>query len=208
MVPSFAEEGQEVGTEPIFDDKLLLNGYTEKFSDQTKDFLLAMIQDENLDNPFQMAAAVRVFKEKFSQEIFNREKVIVEKILLRRLHRADSAFVQVEIMHTLCRMDRFKYFDSMIPVLIQKLDHYNETVNEMAYTGLQDMVNTGHNRAREARIIFNTLRKVLFLTRRRLANVTEPDARLKQKLTLLRWSIKVLGSQELNRLPKEVINLL
>jgi len=155
-----------------------------------------------------MAAAVRVFKDQFSKEVFNREKKIIEKILLRRLNRTDSAFVQVEIMHTLCRMDRYKYFNSMAPALMQKMNHYNDTVNEMAYFGLNDIIESGNNRAREARIIFNTLRKVLFLSRRRLAKVTEPDTRLLQKLKILRWSIKVLGSRELKRLPKEVINLL
>ena len=96
----------------------------------------------------------------------------------------------------------------MVPPLIYKLDHYNKAVNEIAYNSLQDIIKTPTNKPREARIIFSTLRKILFLSRRRLTNVTEPDERLKQKLSLLRWSIKILGSQELRRLPKEVINLL
>ncbi len=191
----------------IFDDKLLLNGYAEKYDTESKEILLAMIKDETL-GPFKMAAAVRVFKETYSQEVFSREKRIIIKILLRRLNRTSSPFVQVEIMHTLCRMDRYKYFKSMAPALILKLNHYNSTVNELAYTAVDDVIVTGNNRTREARIVFNTLRKILFLSRRRLADITEPDARLKQKLKILRWSIKVLGSQELKRLPKEVINLL
>ncbi len=191
----------------IFDDNLLLNGYADKYGSEPKEILLAMIKDDTL-NPFKVAAAVRVFKKNFGKEVFSREKRIIEKILLRRLNRTNSPFVQVEIMHTLCQMDRYKYFKSMTPALVLKMDHYNSTVNELAYTAIDDIIITGNNRAREARIVFNTLRKILFLSRRRLANITEPGPRLKQKLEILRWSIKVLGSQELKRLPKEVINLL
>jgi len=149
-----------------------------------------------------------VFRDNFSREIFSREKKLAEKALLRRLNRATSPFVQVEIMHTLCVVDRYKYFKSMVPALIQKLDHYNSTVNEIAFAALNNLIEEGNNRKREASVIFHTLRKVLFLSRKRLANITEPGPKLKQKLKLLRWSIKILGSQELKRLPKEVISLL
>jgi len=202
---SWAED--ELWQQTIFDDKLLLNGYTEKYSDKSMDILLAMIRDENLDS-YKMAAAVRAFKDKYSLEVFSREKKIIEKTLLRRLNRTKSPFVQMEIMHTLCRMDRYKYFHSMAPALIQKLDHYNSTVNELAYNSMNDIIETGHNRSREARIVFNVVRKMMFLSRRRLVNIKEPSKVLKQKLELLRWSIKVLGSQEIKRLPKEVLTLL
>jgi len=191
----------------IFDDKLLLDGYKEKFKGEPKKIILAMIKDDTLDD-YRMAAAVAVFKDSFSTEVFSREKKIIIKTLLRRLNRTDSPFVQVEIMHALSRMDRYKYFNSMIPALLLKMDHYNRTVNEMAYAAINDIITTGHNRAREARIVFARLRKSLFLSRRRLAKVKEPSERLKQKLELLRWSIKVLGNQQLKRLPKEVIHLL
>jgi hypothetical protein len=192
---------------PIFDDTMLLNGYAEKYAQEPKEILEAMIKDDTL-GPYKTAAAVRVYKDRFSREVFSREKRLMEKNLLRRLNRTTSAFVQVEVFHTLLNMDRYKYFKSMIPALIQKLDHYNTTVNEMAYQSLLDVIKSGHNRALEARVVFNTLRKVLFLSRKRLASVEKPGARLTQKLEILRWSIKVLGSQELKRLPKEVINLL
>jgi len=193
--------------EAIFDDKMLLEGYTEKYLEEEKDILLARIKDDTLP-PYQMAAAVRAFKEKYSLEVFNREKNIIIKVLLRRLARTTNVFVQVEILHAVCRMDRHKYFNTMMPALIQKLDHYNATVNAMAYHGINDIIDRGNNRSREARIVFNTLRKILFLSRRRLAKISEPDERLRQKLDIVRWSVKVLGSQELKRLPKEVINLL
>ena len=191
----------------IFDDAALLKGYAAKYEEEPKDVLLAMINDDTLD-PYKMAGAVRVFREKYTNEVFAREKKIVEKYFLRRLNRTDSPFLQVEIMHTLALMDRYKYFDSMVPALILKLDHYNTTLNTLAYDALDDVIKKGNNRAREARIVFNTLRRVLFLSRKRLAEVTTPDDRLSQKLKLLRWSIKVLGTQELNRLPNEVLNLL
>ncbi len=191
----------------IFDDKMLLKGYQQKYTNLSKEILLEMIKDNTL-TPYKSAAAVRVFKENYSGEVVSKEKKNIEKMLLRRLDRTDSAFVQVEIMHTLCRLDRYRYFKSMMPALIQKLDHYNETINEMAFTALNDIIASGYNRPREARTVFNTLRKVLFLSRKRLADITEPGPKLVQKLTLLRWSIKVLGNQELKKLPKEVINLL
>ena len=169
--------------------------------------LLAMIKDENL-SAYKMASAVRAFKNIYSAEVFSREKKIIEKNLLRRLNRTKSPFVQTEIMHTLCRMNRYKYFNWMAPAIIQKLDHYNSTVNEIAFNSINDIIKTGHNRSREARVVFNVIRKMLFLSRRRLATISEPGPVLKQKLDLLRWSIKVLGSQEIRRLPKEVLTLL
>jgi len=191
----------------IFDDQMLLEGYTKKYSDFSKEILLAMIKDDTL-TPYRSASAVRVFREKFSGEVVSHEKKRIEKVLLRRLHRTDSPFVQVEIMHTLCQMDRYRYFKSMAPALTQKLNHYNTAVNENAYNSLNAIIDAGSNRKSEARIIFNTLRKILFLSRKRLEVITEPDPQLTKKLKLLRWSIKVLGNQELKKLPKEVINLL
>jgi len=191
----------------IFDDQMLLNGYVKKYDGYSKEILLAMIKDDTL-TPYRSAAAVRVFQEKFSLEVVSHEKKGIIKILLRRLHRTDSPFVQVEIMYTLCRMDRYRYFKSMAPALVQKLNHYNTTVNENAFNSLNQLIESGSNRPREARVIFNTLRKILFLSRKRLATVSEPDPQLSKKLKLLRWSIKVLGNQELKKLPKEVINLL
>ena len=199
--------GQAPSVHTIFDDQMLLKGYTEKYSDLSKEILLEMIKDETL-TPYRSAAAIRVFREKFSGELVSREKKITEKVLLRRLHRTDSPFVEVEIIHTLCQMDRYHYFKLTVPVLIQKLDHYNTAVNEIAFESLNQIIEAGSNRNLEARIVFNTLRKILFLSRKRLATIIEPDARLAKKLKLLRWSIKVLGNQELKKLPKEVINLL
>ncbi len=198
---------EETRTFPIFDDKLLLDGYTNRYKDESKDILLAMMRDDTLDD-FKLAAAVRVFSEKYSLEVFSREKKLIEKILIRRLNRTDSPFVEVEIMHALCRMDRYKYFTAMVPVLIRKMDHYNRAVNLVAYESLEDILKLGQGRTREARIVFNTLRKVLFLSRKRLNSIKEPDTKLKQKLSLLRWAIKILGTEELKRLPKEVIPLL
>lgn len=194
-------------TYTMFDDKMLLDGYSQKYAKVSKEILLEMIKDDNL-NSYKIAAAVRTFNNNFATELILREKRLAEKTLLRRLAETESPFVQVEIMFALCRMDRYRYFGSMVPQLIQKLNHYDSTVNELASNSLDSIIKEGSNRTREARIIFNTLRKVLFLTRGRLEKVTEPDAKLSRKLKLLRWSIKILGSQELKKLPKEVLNLL
>ena len=194
-------------TNTIFDDQMLLEGYTKKYDEFSKETLIAMIKDDTL-TPYRSAAAVRVFQRKYSEEVVSHEKRGIEKILLRRLHRSNSPFVQVEIMYTLCQMDRYRYFKSMAPALTQKLDHYNSAINENAFSNLNKLIESGSNRKQEARIIFNTLRKMLFLSRKRLAEVKEPSAQLAMKLKLLRWSIKVLGNQELKKLPKEVINLL
>ncbi len=96
----------------------------------------------------------------------------------------------------------------MVPALITKLNHYNDAVNASSFFALESIIEKGNNRSREASIIFTTLRKVLFLSRKRLANIHEPDIKLAQKLKLLRWSIKILGTQQLKKLPKEVIDLL
>jgi len=194
-------------TEPIFDDKLLLNGYAEKYTDESKEVLLAMIGDDTL-SPYKTAAAIKVFREKYSREVFKTDKKIALRTILRCLARSDSSFIQVETMHTLCLMNRYKYFESMIPSLIQKLIHYNDTVSELAYDSIDNIIKNGHNRPREARIIFNGLRRQLFLTRKRLQNITKPDPKLKRQLELLRWAIKILGNEELRRLPSEVISLL
>ncbi len=197
----------ELPDHTIFDDKLLLDGYTQKYNDLSKEVILEMIKDDTL-SPYQTAAAVRVFRKNYGAEVVSREKSRVEKILIRRLKLTDSPFVQVEIMHTLCQLDRYRYFTSMVPALIQKLEHYNAAVNEIAFDSLNDLIESGSKRAREARVVFNTLRKILFLSRRRLANVIAPDPKLSRKLQLLRSSIKVLGNEELKKLPDEVINLL
>ena len=191
----------------IFDDKMLFTGYVEKYKTEPKKVLLAMMNDSTLGQ-FKIAAAVRVFKENFADNIVSTEKNFFEKVLLRLMAHEDSSFVQVEIMHTLIVLDRYRYFKIMVPRLVEKLDHYNDAVVDMAYDDLTDLINKSTARIREARIIFTTLRKVLFLSRKKLAVVQEPDEKLQKKLDLLFWSIKVLGKQELRQLPPEVIRLL
>ena len=190
----------------IFDDRALLEGYAQKYADEPKGILLAMIADDSL-GAYKCTAAVRVFKEKFANQVLSPEKPGVIKILIRRLNRSDSPFVQIEIMNTLIVLDRFAYFEGMTPALIQKMDHYNPVVSTMAYDDLLDITKDSLY-PREARIVFETLRKILFLSRNRLQNITTPDINLRQKIDLLRWSIRILGTQELKRLPSEVINLL
>ena len=196
----------DIASGAIFDDKALLAGYAQKYADETRDILLAMIADDSLGT-YKCAAAVRVFKEKYANQVLSREKANIVRILIRRLNRSDSPFVQEEIMHTLVVLDRYQYFESMVPALILKMDHYNSVVSDMAYESVQTIVKDSLY-PREARIVFETLRKILFLSRKRLGNITVPNKRLKQKLELLRWSIRILGTQELKRLPSEVINLL
>ncbi|VAX38008.1 hypothetical protein MNBD_UNCLBAC01-2096, partial [hydrothermal vent metagenome] len=195
----------DFGSDTIFDDQKLLEGYAHKYQEFSKQTLLAMIKDDTLD-AYKIAAAVRVFNKRFSTEVVSREKKRVEKLLWRRLHKTESPFVEVEIMYALCRMDRYRYFKSMSIALIQKLDHYNKAVNELAFEYLTVLTDNGNGRAREARRVFNTLRKVLFLSRKRIAKVEKPDARLIQKIKLIRWAIKILGTQEIRKLPKEVLN--
>jgi hypothetical protein len=191
----------------IFDDKLLIDGYAVKLANSSKDILLAMINDDSL-NTFKKAAAVRVFRTQFAPQVVQRERVIIEKMLLRQLERSDSAFVQIELMHVLVLLDRYRYFDAMVPVLVQKMDHYDVAVNELAYRALDDITSIGTPRTREARIVFNTLRKTFFLTRKKLQDADPNDVRLKNKIQILRWSIKVLGTNEIRNLPKEVISLM
>ncbi|MBF0523409.1 MAG: hypothetical protein HQL24_10205 [Candidatus Omnitrophica bacterium] len=191
----------------IFDDKTLLEGYAKQYADLSKEVLLEMIQDDTL-SAYQIAAAVRVFREKFSEDVVANDKTVTERILLRRFNASNSPFIEVEVMHTLCKIDRYKYFKSMVPALVQKLNHYNKAVDEIAYGAVNELIESGNNRPREARIIFNALRDMLFLSRKRLEGVQDPDEKLKRELNVLRWSIKVLGIQELNKLPKEVLDLL
>ncbi len=199
-------EGVELGAEAVFDDLALINGYTEKYANEPKETLLAMVADDSLGG-YKMAAAIRVFKQKYAEETLKDEKPTVVRTLLRRLNRTDSPFVQIEIMHTLVELDHYQYFNSMVPALIVKMDHYNKVVSALAYDNLQELLKTS-TRPREARIVFNTLRKMFFLSRKRLAVIQEPDQQLKEKLEILRWSIHVLGTQELKNLPQEVISLL
>ena len=196
----------DIDSGAIFDDKALLQGYTQKYADESRDILLAMIADNSLGE-YKCTAAVRVFKQKYANEVLSREKPNVLRILIRRLNRSDSPFVQVEIMHALIVLDRYQYFESMVPALIQKMDHYNPVVRNMAYEDLLAITKDSLY-PREARIVFETLRKIFFLSRNRLRNITTPDEKLRQKLDLLRWAIRILGTQELKRLPSEVINLL
>jgi hypothetical protein len=211
LVPLWAQDKEDINeaninSGAIFDDKALLDGYTQKYADEPRDILLAMIADDSL-GAYKCTAAVRVLKEKYAYQVLSKEKANIIKTLIRRLNRSDSPFVQIEIMHTLIVLDRYQYFETMVPALIQKMDHYNPVVSTMAY---DDLLETTKDSIypREARIVFETLRKIFFLSRNRLKNTTVPDENLQQKLDLLRWSIRILGTQELKRLPTEVINLL
>jgi len=196
----------DIASGAIFDDKALLEGYTNKYADQSKDILLAMIADDSL-GAYKCTAAVRVFKDKYANEVLSKDKAQIIKVLIRRLNRTDSPFLQVQIMHTLIVLDRYQYFESMVPTLIQKMDHYNPVVSAMAYDDLLEITKNSLY-PREARIVFETLRKIFFLSRNHLQVITSPNLNLRQKLDLLRWSIRILGTQELKRLPSEVINLL
>ncbi|MCR4337364.1 MAG: hypothetical protein NUV91_06115 [Candidatus Omnitrophica bacterium] len=200
------EDPDELSEATIFDDKLLIQGYSEKYQEEPQNVIIEMIKDDSL-NPLKMSAAIRVFREQYSQKLFSRDKILMEKTLLRRLSRTESPFVQVEAIYTLAMMNRYRYFKPMIPALILKLDHYNSMVNELAYEYLNKTLENGNTRVREARIVFTTLRRMLFLSRKRLAETKEPDARLQQKIKLVRWAIKTLGTQEIRRLPPEVIHL-
>ena len=204
---SLDETADEAARYDIFDDQMLLTGYEKKYQNESKEILWAMLEDDTL-TPYKMAATVRVFRENFSSEVFLKEKRLLEKSLIHRLNKTDSPFVQVEIMHTLCIMDRYKYFKVTVPGLIQKLDHYNLAVNALAFESLNHIIATGNSRVREARFIFNILRKSFILSRKRMQKIKEPDERLKQKIELLRWSIKLLGKEQLERLPQEIFHLL
>lgn len=190
----------------IFDDRAMLEGYAQKYEDEPKEILLAMIADDSL-GAYKCSAAVHVFKEKYANGVLSKEKSMIIHGLIRRLNRTDSPFVQTEIMHALVILDRYQYFESMVPTLILRIDHYNSVVSQLAYDNLKAILKDSFY-PREARIVFNTLRKNLFLSRNRLGQITTPGEKLSQKLELLRWSIKILGTQELKRLPQEAINLL
>jgi hypothetical protein len=202
---SVALENKEQAS--AFDDTNILDEYTREYEEEAKETIIGRINDDTI-NVYQSAAAIRVFKEKFSQSIVGREKILIEQELFRRLNQTTSPFVEVEIMHTLCVMDRYRYFDGMVPALILKLDHYNGTVNQMAESALDDIIAKGKGSARDARIIFNTLRKVFFLSRNTYKGVTQPNPRLSKKLKLVRWSVKILGAQEVKKLPKDIMHLL
>lgn len=197
---------EDIASGAIFDDQTLLEGYEQKYQDESKDILLAMLADDAL-GAYKTAAAIKVFKMYYAPEVLAKEKPAIIRLLIRRLNRSDSPFVQVEIMHTLVIIDRYQYFQSMVTALIQKMDHYNAVVNRKAYANISEIIK-GDPRTREARIVFNTLRKILFLSRNKLKDIDVPDEKLQQKLDILRWSVKVLGTQDLKRLPSEVISLL
>jgi len=210
-VPAWAQDKDDINAAnissgAIFDDKALLDGYAQKYADESRDILLAMIADDSLGS-YKCSAAVRVFKEKYANEVLSNEKANIIRVLIKRLNHSDSPFVQVEIMHALVILDRYQYFESMVPALIQKMDHYNSVVSDMANEELLDITKDSLY-PREARIVFETLRKIFFLSRNRLQSISAPDENLQHKLDLLRWSIRILGTQELKRLPSEVINLL
>ncbi len=188
------------------DDRSLIKAYSENYADLPKETLIAMIRDDALDSQ-KTAAAVRLFSEKYSHLVFSREKKRIERWLLIRRARTDSVFVEIEILNALCRLDRYKYFNLTTVELLKRLDHYNDSANQLAFQYLQEITQAEPGRAREARVIFNFLRKRLFLIRNELRKIDQPDSRLKQKITLLRWSVKILGTEELRRLPPEVLHL-
>ena len=191
----------------FFDDKALIQGYTTKLLPAPKDLLLAMINDEGL-HAYRKAAAVKVFREKFAPAMVSRERVIIEKVLLQQLQRSLIVPLQIEILHTLVVMDRFRYYEPMVPIVVRKMDHYDAYVNELAYEALVNINTSEVTRPREARIVFNALRKIFFLSRKKLKTADTLDPKMHNKFELLRWAIKILGTEELKRLPLEVISLM
>ncbi|MBU0469223.1 MAG: hypothetical protein KJ736_09235 [Candidatus Omnitrophica bacterium] len=65
-------EGKTV-TYSVFDDRMLLDGYAQKYSALPQEILIEMIKDDTL-NSYKIAAAVRVFNNNFSNELVSREK--------------------------------------------------------------------------------------------------------------------------------------
>jgi hypothetical protein len=56
----------------IFDDTTLLTGFVKHYKNESKENLLAMIQDKTIDDDIKIAAAVRAFREEYALEIFSR----------------------------------------------------------------------------------------------------------------------------------------
>src|ERR1700689_2360464 len=82
--PAWAQDKDDINESniasgAIFDDKALLEGYTEKYEDESRDTLLAMIADDSLGE-YKCTAAVRVFKEKFADEVLSNEKANIIRI--------------------------------------------------------------------------------------------------------------------------------
>src|ERR1700722_5845670 len=77
----------DIASGAIFDDNALLAGYTQKYADEPRDILMAMIADDSLGS-YKCTAAVRVFKEKYANEVLSNEKANIIKILIRRLNRS------------------------------------------------------------------------------------------------------------------------
>lgn len=202
----FAQENPSSSN--IFDDKYLINGYTQRFAKEPRDVLMAMLRDDTL-TPVKVTAAIQVLTENYSDQLFSKDKVVAEKNLLRRLNKTDSPFVQIAAMRALCRLNRYQYFKPMVPEMILKIDHYDRAVSQWAADAVNDILTHGNDKAWEARIVFTTLRRILFLSRNKLTDANEKNGpAMSEKIKILRWSIKVLGTPELKQLPKEVIPLL
>jgi len=201
------EDEESLPPEGYFNDQLLINGYAQKYETRPLSVLFAMLRDDTLSS-IKTAAATLVLRETYSDQLFKEDKALAEKILWRRLNRTESSFVQVEAMHTLCRLNRYQYFKPLVPALILKMEHYDPTVKEMAARAIFDIINRGKDTAWEARIVFQTQRKVFFLNRKKLREAAEQDPIFKDKIKILKWTIKILGSEELKALPKELIPLL
>ena len=192
----------------IFDDKYLIDGYTQRYTKEPFRVLLAMLRDDTL-TAVKTTAAIQVLTDNYSDQLFARDKAITEKSLLRRLNKTDSPFVQIAAMRALCRLNRYQYFKPMVPELILKIDHYDRAVSQLATDAVNDILTHGKDKAWEARIVFTTLRKLLFLSRNKLTDSNEKNGpAMREKIKILRWSIKILGTEELRQLPKEVIPLL
>lgn len=201
------DKTEDLPPEGYFNDQLMINGYAQKYEDRPLSVIFAMLRDDTL-SPIKTAAATLVLREVYSDQLFKEDKILAEKILWRRLNRTESSFVQVEAMHTLCRLNRYQYFKPLVPALILKMEHYDPTVKEMAARAILDIIDHGKDTAWEARIVFQTQRKVFFLNRNKLAEAARQDPIFKEKIKILKWTIKILGSEELKALPKELIPLL
>ena len=86
-----------------------------------------MIQDATLDD-YKIAAAVRVFKENFSEQLVLSERRYAEKVLMHRLNQIPH-LSRLKLCMRCAKLIVINIFWLHGPNFNPKLDHYNRTVN-------------------------------------------------------------------------------
>lgn len=177
----------------IYDDKMALEVYSKELLPESKDGLIAIINDKG-DDPYKRAAAVSVLRTQFFHGLNAQDNTAIQQCLRKVFRRGGSSFIRIEIAYALCQLDRDKYFKDMVPFLLKRIDNENNIVSERAFERVTKILNEKPASRLEANIVFNNLKKSLKPLEEKHGD--NQDFRTANKQQLFNWANSVLKNNK------------